>query len=162
MAAGAAASCVTIIVVLLEWGQISRIGGEIAPTLLSRPAKPGSVGLVVSQTAAMPEGLRFNPYYWSGVHYLRRSQAILANAPWMNLPILMMRPVHPDRWAYQDPTSASRELVARMRSGLAVPDLDYVVEDGEPDIVVDAAMHAAGWSTVSTESESVNIYRRKP
>ncbi|MEI9972617.1 MAG: hypothetical protein WDO73_11480 [Ignavibacteriota bacterium] len=43
--------------------------------------QPGSVGLMIGHRASMPDGLNFNPYLWSGVHYFRRSRAILANAP---------------------------------------------------------------------------------
>jgi hypothetical protein len=107
----------------------------------------------------MPEGLAFNPYLWSEVHYFRRSQAILANQPWMEMPIILLRPTHPDRWSYHDPDAARQEFETSMRSELPGP--DFVVQAGLPDLEIDRFMQRSGWSESGQPNPSIKVYRRR-
>jgi flagellar biosynthesis protein FliQ len=53
-------------------------------------AKPGEVGLVVEdeRPAGAPPGLSFNPFLWGTVDILRHDDAVMANAPWLDLAII--------------------------------------------------------------------------
>lgn len=160
VATGAIALCVTVGVLLPQWGLVSRIATRIAPALDCPPAQAGSVGLIVGPPKALPEGLAFDPYLWSAAHYFRRSGAILANAPWMDLPILMMRPAHPSRWSYLDPDDAAQAMADAMAGGQALPDLDFVVREGPADFEMDAMLNRMGWSNSTGNSEFLRVFRR--
>ena len=160
VATGAIALCVTAGVLLPQWGLVSRIATRIAPALDCPPAQAGSVGLIVGPPKALPEGLAFDPYLWSAAHYFRRSGAILANAPWMDLPILMMRPAHPSRWSYLDPDDAAQAMADAMAGGQALPDLDFVVREGPADFEMDAMLNRMGWSNSTGNSEFLRVFRR--
>ena len=71
--AGASAGCVAAGLLVVQGMAIARIGREIAPVLNSAPAEPGSIGLIISNAKELPAALAFDPYFWSGCHYFRRS-----------------------------------------------------------------------------------------
>ena len=160
-AAGGGAACVTVCVLLMQWGQISRMGSQIAPALDSPPAAAGTVGLIIGSKKQMPEGLSFDPYMWSGAHYFRRSRAILANDPWMNLPIIMLRPVHPTQWSYLDPDDASPVLIAAIAGGTAAGNPAFVVQEGPSDFEIDGLMKRKGWNDFGS-SQFLRMYRHQP
>jgi hypothetical protein len=158
VAVGALALCVGGGVILLQWEYVAKIAAEIAPAVNAPTAKSGSIGLIVGGQKALPEGLSFDPYMWSGAHYFRRSQAILANAPWMDLPILMIRPAHPNRWSYLDPDRAWQSMLDGMMDAGAVPDLDFVVREGSPDVLIDGVLTRMGWRNSTVRGEYLRIY----
>ena len=86
---------------------------QMSPVLQSPVAPAGSVGVIVGELPPHPEGFSFDPYFWGGAHYFRRSRAILANAPWLDLPIIMLRPAHPGRWYNLSAWEASQGAVGR-------------------------------------------------
>jgi hypothetical protein len=160
-AAGAAGGCVTVCVLVMQWGQVSRIGAQIAPVLNAPPAAAGSVGLIIGSKKEEPEGLAFDPYMWSGAHYCQRSGALLANEPWMDLPIIMLRPVHPTEWSYLDPDDASPVLINSVAGGKADRKPDFVVQEGPFDFEIDGLLHRMGWSDFGSRSPFLRLYRPK-
>jgi hypothetical protein len=99
---------------------------------------------------------------WSGAHYFRRSRAILANEPWMDLPMIMLRPAHPTQWSFLDPDDASPVLITGMIGGKATQNLDFVVQEGPYDFEIDGAMHRMGWIDFGSSSEFLRMFRREP
>jgi hypothetical protein len=161
-AAGGAAGCVTVCVLSMQWGQISSIGARVAPMLDSPPAPAGSIGLIIGSKKEEPPGLAFDPYMWSGAHYFRRSRAILENQPWMDLPIIMLRPIRPAKWSYLNPDDASPVLIAAMAGGKAAQNPDFVVQEGPPDFEIDGLMHRMGWIDFGSSSRFLRMYRPQP
>ena len=162
VSAGVAAACVTMCVLPVQWVQISRIGAQLAPALKSPPAATGSMGLIVGPQKLEPEGLSFNPYVWGGTHYFRRSRAILVNEPWMNLPIIMLRPTQMNPWSYLDPDGANPVLITAMTGTGSAQLPDFVVQQGSSDFDTDELMKRKGWTRSGPGSESLRIYRRQP
>jgi hypothetical protein len=162
MAAGCAAAFVTVVLLMMQWRNVSAIGQEIAPVLNSPPARAGSLGLIVGSETKQPAGLSFDPYMWSGAHYCRRSRAILGNEPWMTLPLIMLRPVHPSRWDNLDPKDAGRALARDLLGGVAFRRPDFVVQSGLPDSEIDGLLNRQGWSASGDGSRFLRIYRARP
>jgi hypothetical protein len=161
-AAGGAAACVTVCVLAMQWGQVSRIGAQIAPALNSPPAAAGSVGLIIGALKEEPPGLAFDPYMWGGAHYFRRSRAVLANDPWMDQPLIMLRASHPTEWSYLDPDDAGPRLITALAGGMAAQNLDFVVRAAPFDFEIDGLMKRSGWSDFGSSSQFLRIYRRGP
>ena len=160
-AAGGAGGCVTVAVLLLQGTNMARIAAQIAPAWDSPPAATASVGVIVGPAKSLPDGLSFDPYMWGAVHYFRRSRAILANEPWMDLPIIMMQPLTPDRWSYLDPEDASQVLVNSLVGGAAVPPVDFAVQEGPSDMEIEGLMRRMGWTQGGRSSEFLRIYRHR-
>jgi hypothetical protein len=97
---------------------------------------------------------------WSAAHYFRRSRAILANDPWMNSPLIMLRPARPDRWSYLDPGDANKALMSGKVSETDTGELDFVVQTGPRDFEIDKLMHRYGWSDGGQADALLRIYRR--
>ncbi|HEX3745335.1 MAG TPA: hypothetical protein VHW09_15430 [Bryobacteraceae bacterium] len=160
LAAGGIAMVVTLALFFQQRAKVMRLASEIAAQEQLAPAPPGSVGLIVSQTRLVPDGLEFNPYMWCAVHYFRRSRAILANDPWIDVPLIMLRPAHPGRWSYLDPDSASALLIARTLEGTSARDLDFVVQMGPANGEVDRLLRREGWTLSGQSGGLMRIYRR--
>ena len=146
LAIGGFALYATSAVVLLQWANVSTITRQMRVVLDAPPAQDGSVGLVIAESQRPPKGLAFDPFLWAGAHYFRKSRAILANAPWLDLPIILIRPTHPDRWSGLTPWDASRLLSDAWCAGDAVPSLSFVVRQGASRRVTDATLSDLGWS----------------
>jgi hypothetical protein len=159
VAAGGLAVLVTLVVLFQQRINVRRIASEIAVEQKLPAAPPGSVGMIVSPTRFVPYGLGFNPYMWCGVEYFRRSHAILANDPWMELPLIMLEPTHPNRWSFHDPDAEFGPFVISAAEGTAARDLDFVVQMGSSDFEIDRLLHLSGW-TIPGGSDLLQIYRR--
>jgi hypothetical protein len=159
-AAGVIALCVTIALLSSQCRNVSRIAREITPALSAPVAKSGSVGLIVGEKNSHPDWA-FDPFLWSGVHYFRRSKAILANMPWTNLPIIMIRPVPPDRWSYLDPSPAGSSFWAALNERDPVPELSFLVVDGSSDLVMEDVMTGAHWVPLPQSSSEIRIFARR-
>jgi hypothetical protein len=160
IAAGGLAVCVTVTLLVQQRANVAEIGSQIARMQQLPPPKAGSVGLIAAASTETPHGLQFHPYMWSAVHYFRRSQAILANDPWMNSPLIMLAPARADRWSYLDPGDASKALMSGKVSEADTGDLDFVVQMGPPDSGIDGLMHRYGWSDAGRPNGWVRVYRR--
>jgi hypothetical protein len=160
--AGVIAVAVTAGVLSMQWSRVAEIGLRIAREQDSPAAAAGSIGLIVGPRRGMPDGLAFNPYLWSGAHYFRRSKAILANEPWMEGPMMMLRPAHPNRWSYRDPDAARQELETATVEGAAEDQSpDFVVQGGLVDGELDSIMKRWGWTDSGPANEYIRIYRRR-
>ena len=160
IAAGGLAVCVTATLLLQQRANVAEIGSQIARMQQLPPPRAGSAGLITAASRETPHGLQFHPYMWSAVHYFRRSQAILANDPWMNSPLIMLAPARPDRWSYLDPGDAGKALLSGKVSEADTGDLDFVLQMGPPDSGIDAFMHRYGWSDTGGLNGWLQIYRR--
>ena len=156
---GAAAAAVALSVLVLQWHNVSEIGSRLSTARPVPQVVEGSVGLMIGHHGEMPDGLAFNPYLWSGVRYFRESRAILANEPWMEMPILMLRPAYPDRWSYHDPDFARQELETDIATGLPTRCPDFIVQAGPVDLDVERLLTRSGWSQ-SAETAYLRLYRR--
>jgi hypothetical protein len=160
VATGSLAACVAVGVVALQWSHVRELSAQLAPAFTVPPVAAGSLGVIVGPPKSLPDGLAFNPYMWAGAHFFRRSSAILLNAPWMDQPLIMLRPAHPDRWSYLDPDYASQALIGGRRGGTPVPNPDIVVEDGAPDAEIDGLLNRMGWRD-SGGNSFLRIFRRQ-
>lgn len=133
LAAGGISVAITAGLLVQQRSKVEEIASRIALCEQIPRAKSGDVGLIVASSRETPAGLQFNPYMWSAVHYFRRSHAILANDPWMNMPQIMLRPARPNRWSYLDPDDAEAPFLGSAAAGTSAQDLDFVVRMGPPD-----------------------------
>ena len=161
-ATGILALFVTIGVIAAQWMYVSQIGKQMRPVLEAPAAKPGSIGLIIAVAKVYPEGLSFDPYMWGGVHYFRRSRAILANTPWMDQTHILLRPVHPDRWSFLDPDEEGGPLSKAWDAEPQVLGLDFMVQAGLYDQELDHAIGRTGLRPFSDRSEFLRLYRRQP
>ena len=99
----------------------------------------------------------FDPFYWSGAHYFRRAGAILANAPSIYLPHIMIRPVHPDRRSYRDPYPAGKSLLNALIGG-RVPDTCLALPEGPAGAVPEAIIGGLGRSPLTRNGVALGIY----
>jgi hypothetical protein len=162
MAAGALAACVAIGLLLLQWNVVSRIAGDLGPVLDTPVASPGSLGLIIGATTVPGEGLAFDPFMWSGAHYFRRSRAILANTPWMELPLLLIQQKHPDHWSDANPDLAGQLLSDATAAGETLPSLGLVVETGPAGTAAERVMSRMGCSILPGDGRLLRIYRCHP
>jgi hypothetical protein len=159
---GLIAVCATSAVLLLQWANVSRIALEMRPVLDAPPVKAGSVGLIIANKPSPRGDLAFDPFLWGGVHYFRRSGAILANAPWMDSPIIMIRPADPDRWSYSEPYLAGQALLSALSEKGAAPEISLVVRDGTFGALDEAVLSGIGWSPLARSGGFFGIYARHP
>lgn len=153
---------VTFLVLTHQWTYTERIARELEPALTLRPAEAGLTGLVVGDEKPHMYGLGFDPFLWGSVHYFRRSGAILANAPWMEIPILMVRPARPDRWSYLDPYREQVALWSALQQGVPITDIDFYVRQGPESELLAKLKERVGWPAVpGTERGAFTIYKRK-
>jgi len=171
---------VTCALLPMQWAIVSRIAREIRPALDTPPAQPGSVGLIISEPRyddasragpgsvgiiAEPKyasDLSFDPFLWSGAHYFRRSKAILANAPWMDLPIIMIRPLNEDRWSFLDPPVAESSLRTALSRGDEVPELGLLVVVGPSDAETEEIIGRSHSVELTNSNQEIRIYSRTP
>jgi hypothetical protein len=169
LAAGLIAFCVAAASLPLQWVTVSRIAREIRPALDAPPADAESVGIIIGQPRLEGTGepkyapdLFFDPFLWSGAHYFRRSKAILTNTPWMNFPIIMIQPLHPDRWSYQDPAPAGLSLQTAFDEGDAVPELNLLVLEGPPDRKMEEIITRSHGVPLIQSNGEIGIFKRHP
>jgi hypothetical protein len=141
---------------LQQWNFVRSFERTTSAALRTMPAKAGSVGLLIGHPKNMPEGLGFDPYRWEGVHYFRRSQAILANNPWMSNAYLIIRPRDPDGWSFLEPEQASRSLAA----ATGETGFDFVVQNEPFDAGMDAILSRQKFTRSSGESGGLRIVAR--
>jgi hypothetical protein len=158
--AGVIALCLAGGVLLQQWGYVSPIATAIHPVLAAAPMSAGSEGLIIGPPASRPAGLSFNPFLWSGAHYFRRSEAILANAPWVDLPIIMIGLVHADRWNCLDPHPATMQLSGAMIDREPVSELDFVVEEERPTVEMNVLVDSMGYSNATGDNQYFRVFRR--
>jgi len=131
--------------------------------ILLRPypaPSPGSTGLVVGELPPHPKGFAFDPYFWGSAHYFRKSRAIMANAPWLDLPIIMLRPAHPDRWYNLSAWEAGKVLADSLRTGDKVPELSFVVRQQRASGNTAEALNFLGWPETASRRGIFGIYSR--
>ena len=162
IAGGAAAGCVTIAVLWLQWSAISTVAGELRPVLETPPEKAGAVGLIIDAPTGALDTLTFDPFMWSGAHYFRRSQAILANAPWMDLRIIMIQQKHADRWSGANPDLAAQLLMDPTTDAVTAPPPGIVVEAGHSSTATATFMSGRGCSLLPGGNIAFRIYRCHP
>jgi hypothetical protein len=169
LVAGVVALCVTCASLPLQWVTVSRIASEIMPALDAPPTQTGSVGIIIAEPRLEGIGepkyapdLFFDPFLWSGAHYFRRSKAILGNSPWMDFPIIMIQPVHPDRWSYQDPTTEGSLILTALDKGDAAPELSLLVLAGPSDQRMNEIITRSHVVTISQSNGEIGIFARRP
>ena len=161
-AAGVIAFCVTGALLSVQWVNISKIARDITPVLQATPAEAGSIGLIISADNVDSANLNFHPFRWSGAHYFRRSKAVMANTPWMDSPIIMIRPVYADRWSYLDPSPAGSSLLTAMDNGDAVSELSLFVVNGASDPGMEEIISHFHWAPLTPSNGEVTIFARHP
>ena len=162
VAAGALAVCVTCVVLPIQYARASGLAAELKPILEAKTVAPGTEGLIIGGPAPRDTDLAFEPFLWGGAHYFRRSGAILADAPWLDLPILMLRPAHPDRWSHLEPESTDRALATVLCSNQALPELGFVVRDGRRATRSETLLSPPQWTPRLRVDTACQIYAREP
>lgn len=159
--AGVLAIVVTAITIPMQWYAVSEIGGELKPALEAPPVRAGLTGLVIEPPKLYPPGLSFDPYSWGGVHYFRRSKAILANNPWMDQTHIMLRPNRASQWSYLDGDSAGVHMAEELKAGRAAPELDFVVQAGPDAPELSQLVRRLGLRDFPEESKFLRLFRRQ-
>jgi hypothetical protein len=128
---GTTASLVTMGLLWMQWRELSQVVKTLQP-LMTAPVLPaGSKAIILASEDEQPRSATmFNPYQWGAVHYLRRSHAVLENAPWLDSSILMLRPTSPDWWSYQDPRDESKRMDRAFALKAPLPHADFIVWEG--------------------------------
>jgi hypothetical protein len=117
------------ILLFFHWTYLSGAARGLAAAIDAQQLRAGSLGIVIADQCPADPGAVGNPFKWGSVHLFRTSNAILTNAPWMDLEIIMLRPKHLYPWAYLDPDLAPEKL---LQAAAAAPTLDFAVGvDGE-------------------------------
>ncbi len=83
---------------LLAQARIRPIAQDIALIESMPPVAAHSVGLLMHGPGyQLPTTTTYDPYFWSGVRMFRRTDSVLWNTPWLDLPIIPLgpRPVLP-------------------------------------------------------------------
>jgi hypothetical protein len=156
--AGALIALLALSVNLQQSGKYARV---LEPLLEAPVAKAGARGVIVTldHDSAFPHDTRFSPCLWAPAHYFRRSQAILLNAVWLDLPQIQLSVKHPRRYHFKGPPTMLQYLTAGLsNTSQEVPDgLDLLIaidcrESGGrmPDLRglnARYSLQAASWST---------------
>jgi hypothetical protein len=89
---------------------------------------------------------------WAGVHYFRRSHAILANMPWMDQTHILMSPLHESQWSYLDPDAEAAKF------GGSTSEFDFILVDGPNDNDLERMAIRAGMRAVGDDGGMVSLY----
>lgn len=94
--------------VCLSWQVVmkQKIIDDLAQVYDSPPAPARARAVIIGSEPWMKWAgapVNFDPYVWAGVHYLRRSKAVLMNGAWLDAPISMIEPRAPHTCSYSDP-----------------------------------------------------------
>ncbi len=130
LAGGAVAA--SLIMLGLQWTYTSSLAEALRPVLETPLLEPRSRGVILAG-AIVNTRAQFDPFIWAGSHYFRRSHAILLNAPWTDLPIIMLRPSSPRPWSHLSPVPETVYLSSALRQHGSIPDLDFIVGVGARD-----------------------------
>lgn len=100
---------------VLGWQQtVLRPWAEALQVVATAPAMPpGSRGAIVTAASEDWDSVLYDPCEWPAGHYFVRSRALLVNNPWMNLPIMALRPAQPRETDSEDPKHMARLLRTR-------------------------------------------------
>jgi len=155
------AAVITCSTLWIQWTYASDIAAKLSPMLTGGQVPPRSTGVILAEKPAENDALLgFDPYFWGGAHYFRASHAILLNAPWMNLPIIMLRPAHPAPWNFRNPSPEAAYLSVALRQRQEKPDLDFIVRAGatKPTPVVDSIAERYGLVPVNGGNGQFAVY----
>ena len=79
----------------------------------------------------------------------------------MDLPIIMIRPVHPDRWSYVCHYLAALSPSSASSVGAAVPNLSFVVREGPSDALSQAIVAGLAFTPLTPNGPMLGIYARQ-
>jgi hypothetical protein len=143
VAAGVVAIPAAVILLYAQWHYLANNARALQAAIEGPPAKPGSLGAVI-EDGQSPGVVTINPYMWGSAHYFRESQAILTNAPWLDLKFIMLRPKQLDPWTYENyPDFATQEILDTLNRRGPV-DLDLLVRYGEDGPKADQVVERLG------------------
>ncbi len=105
---------------------------ELAPLVSAGAGQAFGAGAIVAEwppRAEEPDGWRIKAYKWAPAHVFRNSRSILVNAPWLNLPHMMLRPSQPEPYHFRDPAPLARYLsdAIRQPGTRRMPELDFLI-----------------------------------
>ena len=83
---------------------------------------------LTAETDGPISGLSFDPQFWAGAIYARRSEAILLNAPWVDLPIIMLGLARSHPCANNNPGPMGA-CFAEYIGQPVKPELDFVIDE---------------------------------
>jgi hypothetical protein len=128
-----------------------------------QPAPAGLRAVIVSDRGpGQVADLNFCPYMWMGVHYVRRSEAVLLNIPWLSPSNHLMLLGAGDR-SGRDPLPMARDLTTPEGAGRLKPDLLISVDCRNHnslahEAAADAKLRYAGASSTGC----LSLYARQP
>jgi hypothetical protein len=154
-AVGIVALAVAASTLYLQWEYLSVTAHDMAAALDAPAAKSGSLGIIVAERRSI---LASDPFHWGSAHYFRKSQAILTNAPWMDLEIIMLQPKHLYPWSYSEPDIAAHQLSDTVHAAGSVP-LDFVVRVHQEGPITWDAIQPLGLSSMKATPQ-LEFYAR--
>jgi|SRR5579871_561067 len=158
-APGVIALAVLCLTLGLQYRRAEPMAADLQRLLLADPSQPSTAGMLLQGKSPLELDLNFDPYYWAGAHYFRRSHAILLNAPWLDVPIYMLRPSQPAPWNYLDPQPETAYVSSH--AGCGSPRLDFAVLVGsEVPHGVDSAIRGHCLVPAARAGQRVTIYTR--
>ncbi len=129
---GLAVAIVSCGLIVYNDARARQLTEELAPLVNAGIGQASGAGAIVAERyPRMQElnGWRSNPYMWAPAHVFRNSQSVLVNAPWLNLPFMILRTTHPEPYHFRDPAPLARYLSeAIQRPGARrMPELDFLI-----------------------------------
>ncbi|MBC7925969.1 MAG: hypothetical protein H7039_09970 [Bryobacteraceae bacterium] len=150
---------VALLSLFLQWRHTSATAAELTPTLNAKVIGPGSLGLICSDSARDP--IRsYDPHLWLGVHYFRRSKAVLVNAPWMYLPHIMLKPVKASDWDFIDPHPMADYLGAGDVKQLPSSNLAFMIRAGRNTPKIAEATGRWGYKPAGYDNGIFEVYAK--
>jgi hypothetical protein len=148
---------------VLGWQQtVLRPWANALEVLATAPAMPmGARGIVVTAASEDWDSVLYEPCEWTAGHYFVRSRALLVNNPWMNLPIMTLRPAQPSETDAKDP----KHMTKLLRTSQVPLDFAIATDCGSyPGTTarVDRLMMQQGLSRTNWGNERLVFYTKGP
>jgi hypothetical protein len=143
----AVALAVAVPVLYFQWQRTSAIAADLNGVLTDPPVAARSIGFIAGQRVDWEAGtgLMFDPYLVAGAHHFRRSHAIMANALWMDLPHIMLRPTRFAAWHFLKPQDTADYLLRARNTGAGMPEIGFLVQAGRPTAEVNELVRSLGF-----------------
>jgi hypothetical protein len=158
-----AALIVIVVAACLNLVSLDRLNrtiiAELSPFLDTPPVGSGQLLALTAETDGPIHGLSFDPLFWAGAIYARRSEAILLNSPWVELPIMMLAPIAPPECANRNPGPMATCLAENIGRP-AAPKLGLLIDEAmDPSNPLSARVAAAyGLHASSQANATVAFY----
>jgi hypothetical protein len=158
VAAGILALEVAMTMLYFQWNYLSSTARDLNNAINVPLVKPGSLGAIMTEYVPAGEPA-VNPYMWGSANFFRESQAILTNAPWMDLKIIMFRAKQINPWTYEDaPVFVPQEILDILNKHGDVQ-LDFLVRYGASGADTQEVTTRLGFQRIGKAPQLAFYYR---